>query len=29
MGGSWFCGGWKWKKTVKEILDDSNKQTCA
>ena len=29
MGGSWFCGGWKWKKTVKEILNDSNKQTCA
>jgi len=29
MCGSWFCGGWKWKKTVKEILDDSNKQTCA
>ena len=29
MGGSWFAGGWKWKKTVKEILDDTNKQTCA
>jgi len=29
MTGSWLAGGFKWKKTVKEILDDSNKQTCA
>ena len=27
MGGSWFCGAGM-EKTVKEILNDTNKQTC-